>query len=150
MRNLATAGAMLFALLLTDSAASARGLHQSRGRAGVVDLVAAAARRHGVPVALELAIVDVESGFDPRARNGTSTGLGQIKPGTARDAGCRGSLRDAAANADCSARILAVLLRDAGGDWRRAAAHYNQGRFARGSAGAGDARLVLARARRAA
>ncbi len=147
MRHLATAGAILLALLLTDGAASARGLHPSRGRAGMVDLVAAAARRHGVPIALELAIVDVESGFDPRARNGSSTGLGQIKPGTARDAGCRGSLRDAAANADCSARILAVLLRDAGGDWRRAAAHYNQGRYARGSAGAGYARLVLARAR---
>ena len=150
MRHLATAGAILLALALpaaTPAAAAHR--HQAAsGHAAVVGLVAAAARRHGVPVMLELAIVDVESGFNPRARNGSSTGLGQIKPGTARDAGCRGSLRDAVANADCSARILAVLLRDAGGDWRRAAAHYNQGRYARESAGAGYARLVLARVRR--
>ena len=96
-----------------------------------------------------VAIVETESHFDPRAQNGTSTGLGQIKPGTAHDAGCRGALTDAWANADCSARILAVLLRDAGGDWCRAAAHYNAGRFARAGASAGYARLVLARAERA-
>ncbi|MGI3901218.1 MAG: transglycosylase SLT domain-containing protein [Janthinobacterium lividum] len=150
MRHLATAGAILLALLFAGAApASAAHRHPiPSGRGAIVDLVTAAARRHGVPTRLALAIVDVESGFNPHARNGTSTGLGQIKPGTARDAGCHGSLWTAAANADCSARILAVLLRDARGDWRRAAAHYNQGRFARGSAGAGYARLVLARARR--
>ena len=108
----------------------------AQGRVAVVDLVAAAARRHHVPVPLQLAIVAVESGFEPGARNGAATGLGQIKPGTAHDAGCRGPLAAAGANADCGARILAVLLRDAGGDWRRAAAHYNQGRFARGRRGA--------------
>ena len=119
-----------------------------QGRVAVVELVAAAARRHGVPVPLQLAIVAVESGFDPGARNGTSTGLGQIKPGTAHDAGCRGPIAAAGANADCAARILAVLLHDAGGDWRRAAAHYNQGRFARGGAGAGYAARVMARIQR--
>ncbi len=148
MRHLAIVGAILLAFLLAVVPASARARRPASGQAAVVELVAAAARHNGVPVALALAIVETESGFDPRARNGSSTGLGQIKPGTARDAGCRGSLFDAAANADCSARVLSVLLRDAGGDWRRAASHYNQGRYARGPAGAGYARLVLARARR--
>ncbi len=139
---------LLAVIVLGIAPAEASGRYPAaRDRASMVQLVAAAAVRHGVPVRLELAVVAVESGFNPRARNGTSTGLGQIKPGTARDAGCRGSLFDPASNADCSARILAVLLRDAGGDWRRAAARYNQGRYARGSAGAGYARLVLARAR---
>ena len=150
MRHLTTVGAILIALMLAAAAPASAAYRRpaASNRAAIIDMVAAAARRHGVAVRLALAIVDVESGFNPRARNGTSTGLGQIKPGTARDAGCRGSLFSPAVNADCSARILAVLLRDAGGDWRRAAAHYNQGRFSRGAAGAGYARLVLARAGR--
>ena len=142
---------ILLAVLVIGGGAPAeahQGHPAARDRAAMIELVVAAARRHGVPGALQLAVVETESGFDPRARNGSSIGLGQIKPGTARDAGCRGSLIDAGSNADCSARILAQLLRDAGGDWRRAASHYNQGRYARGSAGAAYARLVLARARR--
>lgn len=119
-------------------------------RARMADIVLAAARRHGVPGALAYAIAQTESGFDPRARNGHALGLMQVQPGTARDAGCRGSLLDPRANADCGARILAVLLRDSGGRWREAAAHFNAGRFARVGAGRRYAALVLRRARRVA
>ena len=144
MRHLATAGAIALAFLMPAAPASAHG--PGAARAALVDVVRAAARRHAVPERLALAVASVESGFDPRARNGVSVGLMQVQPGTARDTGCRGPLPDPAVNADCGARILAVLLRDAGGDWRRAAAHYNAGRFSMGAAGAGYARQVLARA----
>ena len=137
---------LLAALVVFGAApAEARGRHSGLGMPAVV---AAAAVRHGVPPRLALAIAAVESGFDPRARNGRSVGLMQVQPATARDAGCRGSLGEPGANADCGARILAILLRDAGGDWRRAAARYNAGRFARNGAGSRYAALVLARARR--
>lgn len=137
---------LLAALIIFGAApAHARGRHPGLGMPAVV---AAAALRHGVPPKLALAIASVESGFDPRARNGRSVGLMQVQPGTARDAGCRGALGEPAANADCGARVLAILLRHAGGDCRRAAARYNAGRFARGGAGSRYAALVLSRARR--
>ena len=121
---------ILLAALVIFGAAPAEARSLRHHGAGVPAVVAAAAVRHGVPPRLALAIASVGSGFDPRARNGRSVGLMQVQPGTARDAGCRGSLGEPAANADCGARVLAILLRDAGGDWRRAAA------------------LVLSRARR--
>ena len=119
-------------------------------RARMADLVIAAARRHGVPPALAYAIAETESHFDPRARNGHAYGLMQVQLGTAHDAGCRGSLLDPRVNADCGARILAVLLRDGRGSWREAARHYNCGRFARAGVGHRYAALVLQRARRVA
>lgn len=142
MRHLAIAGAIALACLVAAAPAAAH-----PRRAGMIDLVLAAARRHGVPERLAYAVALTESHFDPHARNGVSIGLMQVQPGTAHDTGCHGRLADPTVNADCGARILAILLRDAGGDWRRAAAHYNAGRFAREDASAGYARLVLARAR---
>ena len=132
-------------ILAGATPATARARHPGPGMPAIV---AAAAARHGVPARLALAVAAVESGFNPAARNGHSIGLMQVQPGTARDTGCRGGLANPAVNADCGARVLAVLLRDAGGDWSRAAARYNAGRFARGGAGRGYAARVLGIARR--
>ena len=137
---------ILLAALLSFGAAPA----EARGRpgAGMAAIVAAAAARQGVPARLALAVAAVESGFDPRARNGRSVGLMQVQPATARDAGCRGSLASPAANAECGPRVLAVLRGAAGGEWSGAAARYNAGRFARGGAGRRYAARVLGIARR--
>lgn len=118
-------------------------------RARMVDLVLRAARRHGVPAPLAYATALTESDFDPLARSSAGAlGLMQVRPGTARDAGCRGSLLEPAANADCGVRILAALLRENLGSWREAARHYNAGRWARAGVGRRYAALVLTRARR--
>jgi soluble lytic murein transglycosylase-like protein len=114
-------------------------------------LVLAAARRHGVPEKLAYAVASVESGFNPHARSRSGAiGLMGITSSTARGLGCRGSLTNPAANAECGTLYLASILHDQGGNLRRTAALYNQGRFAhRISRGAARyAALVLIRARR--
>ena len=118
-------------------------------RARMIDLVLEAARRHAVPAPLAYATAWTESRFDPGARSSAGAiGLMQIRPGTARDAGCRGALLEPHANADCGMRILAALLREHRGSWREAARHYNAGRWARAGVGSRYAVLVLKRARR--
>jgi soluble lytic murein transglycosylase-like protein len=158
MRQLAIAGALALACLTTPALAGSRTplTHRSTqplqirpARAGMADLVLAAARRHGVPRALAYGVASVESGFNPRARSGAGAlGLMQLMPATARDLGCRGSLLDPATNADCGARYLALILRDQRGDIRRTAALYNQGRFGSVRAGARYAAMVIAHGRR--
>lgn len=49
-------------------------------------MVAAAAREAGIPEALLLGFVAIESRFNPRAVNGSSRGLGQIQPAAWADA----------------------------------------------------------------
>jgi soluble lytic murein transglycosylase-like protein len=113
--------------------------------------VLAAARRHGVPEALAYGVASVESRFNPRARSRAgAVGLMGIMPTTARGLGCRGSLTNPAANAECGTRYLASILNDQGGNLSRTAALYNQGRFAHriSRGGARYAALVLSRARR--
>ncbi len=120
-------------------------------RAPMADLVLAAARRHGVPAALAYGVASVESGFNPRARSRSGAiGLMQILPATARGLGCRGSMTNPAANADCGARYLASILGDQGGDIRRTAALYSEGRFATRVTRGGSryAALVMAHGRR--
>lgn len=128
-----------------------RPLRITPGRAPMADLVLAAARRHGVPASLAYGVASVESGFNPRARSRSgAVGLMQILPATARGLGCRGSMMNAAANAECGARYLASILGDQGGDVRRTAALYNQGRFAARVTRGGSryAALVMAHGRR--
>lgn len=176
MRSLAIAGSILLACLLGFApAAHARSHHHhshrhhphhrlhahvrtiSRGarttasRRSLAQVVVAAARRHGVPATLALGVASVESSFNPRARSRSgAVGLMQILPSTARGLGCRGSLANAAVNADCGARYLAAILGDHRGNVRIAAAFYNQGRFAHrvSRGGARYAALVLRHARR--
>lgn len=181
MRSLAIAGSILLACLLgfapTAHARShharhhharhhhARHLHRHRAHVGMrtraarvapprramAQVVAAAARRHGVPATLALGVASVESGFNPRARSRSgAVGLMQILPRTARGLGCRGSLTSPAANADCGARYLAAILGDHRGNLRMAAALYTQGRFAHrvSRGGARYAALVMRHARR--
>jgi len=89
-------------------------------------LIAQAARRHGVPVALFTALVWQESGFKPRARSRAGArGLTQLMPATARGLGVR-RIYDPAQNLSGGARYLAAQLARFGSK-RLALAAYNAG-----------------------
>jgi soluble lytic murein transglycosylase-like protein len=90
-------------------------------------LAAAAARRHGLDPGLVLAVVSVESGFQPKAvsRKGAQ-GLMQLMPQTASLLGVSDAF-DPEQNLDGGARHLESLLSRYGGDVRRALAAYNAG-----------------------
>ena len=73
-------------------------------------LIAATARRHGLPAPLLTALVWQESGFRANARSKAGArGLTQLMPGTARDLGVR-RIYDPAQNLDGGARYLKALL----------------------------------------
>ncbi|HVO10422.1 MAG TPA: lytic transglycosylase domain-containing protein [Vicinamibacteria bacterium] len=93
-------------------------------------LATAVARRHGLDPALVLAVVSVESAFQPKAvsRKGAQ-GLMQLMPGTASSLGVADAL-DAEQNLDGGARHLGALLSLYGGDLTRALAAYNAGQAA--------------------
>ncbi len=91
------------------------------------EIVAAAARRHGLDPALVLAVVSVESGFRPAAVSPKGAqGLMQLMPKTAASLGVEDAF-DPAQNLDGGARHLGQLLTLYGGDLTRALAAYNAG-----------------------
>jgi hypothetical protein len=97
---------------------------------GLRELAIETARRHGLDPDLVLAVVAVESGFRPDAvsRKGAQ-GLMQLMPSTARSLGVADAF-DPAANLDGGTRHLHALIRQYGGDLRRALAAYNAGQGA--------------------
>ena len=80
-----------------------------------------------VPVALVLAIIDVESGGNPNVvgRSG-SIGLMQIKPATAKQYGIT-DLFDPASNVDAGVHYLHDLIKHYHGNLQLAVAGYNAG-----------------------
>lgn len=83
---------------------------------------------HGVDPAVILAIIDQESGGDPRAAGaGGEFGLGQLKAIAARDIGDAGVAGEPGAQIDQIARFYALQRRRAGGSRGEALRAYNQG-----------------------
>ena len=90
-------------------------------------LARAAAERYGLAPDLVLAVVAVESNFEPRAISKKGArGLMQLMPATAGDLGVADAL-DPATNLDGGARYLQALLHLYRGDLRKALAAYNAG-----------------------
>jgi soluble lytic murein transglycosylase-like protein len=90
-------------------------------------LAVAAARRHGLDPNLVLAVVGVESGFQPDAVSQKGAqGLMQLMPATARELGVIDAL-DPAQNLDGGTRYLRMLMARYGGDLGKALAAYNAG-----------------------
>ncbi len=98
-------------------------------------LIRKAAAKHGVPVKIARAVVEVESNFNPRARGSAGeVGLMQIKPATARGIGYRGSTRalyDPETNLEWGMKYLAGAHERAGGDVCGTILRYNAGHYAK-------------------
>jgi soluble lytic murein transglycosylase-like protein len=93
-----------------------------------------AARQNGVPVSLVDRVIRRESGGNAGAVSGGNYGLMQIRLGTARALGYRGSvagLLDPVTNMTYAVRYLAGAYRAAGGSQSRAVALYARGYNAR-------------------
>ena len=100
----------------------AKALHWRRGRRGsATRYVIAAARRHGVPVRVALAVCRLESGCRCGVRRGRAGEIGpmQVLPATARAIGA--SLRGCRAQVEAGVRYLRLALR------RGHVCHYNSG-----------------------
>ena len=96
----------------------------------VRELASEVARRHGLPPELVLAVVSVESGFQPQAVSPKGAqGLMQLMPGTASALGVEDAF-DPEQNLDGGIRHLGSLLVLYGGDVTRALAAYNAGQGA--------------------
>ena len=126
-----------------------------RASSGLKALVARHAAENGVPFALADAVVKIESGYNPRARNRSGAmGLMQIKAQTARGQGFGGSssgLLDPDTNLRFAMRYLATAYRMSGGDVCGTVMRYQSGHFARHMSGAdrsycGRARRLMAQA----
>lgn len=90
-------------------------------------LAIAAAQRHGLDPNLVLAVVGVESAFQPGAvSHKGAQGLMQLMPATARELGVVNPL-DPAQNLDGGTRYLRRLIALYGGDLGKALAAYNAG-----------------------
>ncbi|WP_417714811.1 lytic transglycosylase domain-containing protein [Roseibium sp. SCP15] len=98
-------------------------------------LIRKAAAKHGVPVKIAKAVVEVESNFNPSARGRAGeVGLMQIKPATARGIGYRGStkgLYDPETNLEWGMKYLAGAHKRAGGDLCGTILRYNAGHYAK-------------------
>lgn len=98
-------------------------------------LVRKVAKKHGVPEKIALAVVQVESNFNPKARGGAGEiGLMQIKPATARGMGYRGSakgLYDPTTNLEWGMRYLAGAHKRASGEVCGTILRYNAGHYAK-------------------
>lgn len=89
------------------------------------EMALAAARKHGIPEAIFLNLVQQESAWNPNAvSHKGAIGLAQLMPGTAR--GLRVDPTDPKENLDGGARYLAKQYRKFG-TWRLALAAYNAG-----------------------
>ncbi len=105
------------------------------GKSSIHKLVGKHARAAGVPVKLALAVVQVESNFNPRARGQAGeVGLMQIKPATARIIGYTGSIKalyDPDTNLTWGMKYLAEAHRRGGGSVCGTILKYNGGHYAK-------------------
>jgi soluble lytic murein transglycosylase-like protein len=97
--------------------------------------IAKHAKANGVPVALAMAVVRVESNYNPRVRGSAGEiGLMQIKPQTARGMGFSGSskaLYDPETNLRWGMKYLAGAYQRAGGDTCGTIMRYQGGHYAK-------------------
>ncbi len=105
---------------------------QTSGRAGLDRLITKYAAIYDVPAPLIHRVVQRESSYNPRARNGPYMGLMQIHPKTARGMGYRGSpegLLDAETNLKYAVKYLRGAWMVSDGSYDRAVMWYARGYY---------------------
>jgi soluble lytic murein transglycosylase-like protein len=111
----------------TTQTVRARPIPSGAGRAAWAEVIQAAASANNLPEALILAVIAVESNFDPRAVSEKgAAGLMQLMPGTAREMYVVDPF-DPEQNIHGGTRYLRVLANQYGGDMIRMLAAYNAG-----------------------
>lgn len=123
--------ALFTGLCIIVSASSAFSGEKTTSRTAIQNAVVIFAEKHNVPKSLALALVKVESNYNPKARGAAGEyGLGQIKCSTARSVGFTGScskLLEVSTNLEYSMRYLRLALNRAGDNSCYAATLYNSG-----------------------
>lgn len=136
MRNRVISGIIIGSLSLI-SRSEAHGWHHHHAvhsaKANYRALAAREAHAGHVPARLVMAVMRVESGYNPHAVHAGNFGLMQIKPRTARSMGYRGSPRgllDPATNLRYGVKYLALAWHKSRGNVCRALMGYQSGVFA--------------------
>ncbi len=112
---------------IMDEIAQAQKSTRLLSKAEIESLAIEIAKRHNVDASLVLAVIRVESAFEPQAVSPKGAqGLMQLMPATAGDLGIDDPF-DPGANIDGGVRHLSQLLRRYRGDRVRALAAYNAG-----------------------
>ena len=115
---------------------------------GLRALVSRHASAHGVPAPVAHAVVMLESRYRPQVVHKGNFGLMQIRFGTARAMGYRGSpsgLLNAETNLQYGMKYLARGWKASGGDLCRTIAHYQTGRVVRSVPASSQAYCTRAR-----
>ena len=108
---------------------------KARGKQAYRSIVAKHAKKHGVPVKLAMAVVTVESNFNPNARGSSGeVGLMQLMPRTARGMGYKGTMKalhNPETNISYGMRYLAKAYKLGGKSTCGAILKYNAGHGAK-------------------
>jgi soluble lytic murein transglycosylase-like protein len=145
-----TAAALVFAISSSPAFAQAQSASRGNASSDLDRLVAKHATANNVPESLVRRVIHRESRGNPRAVSAGNYGLMQIRLGTARAMGYRGSaqgLLDADTNMTYAVKYLAGAWRAAGGNADRAVHYYAAGYYHAAKGQSGDSTTLAARAK---
>lgn len=132
IRKLCLVSLLLAAASATAASAQNQRVASTDANGNLDSLISRHASANGVPEELVRRVIKRESGGNPRAVSKGNYGLMQIRLGTARGLGYRGTaagLLDADTNMTYAVKYLAGAYKTAGGDHSRAVSYYASGYY---------------------